>query len=372
MLQPWVPIGTRNNPFMGTFNGNGFAIRGLYIASVFQDMGRLDMGFFGVVSGGVIKNVVIEKGFVFGSFSYTGAIVGYLKNNSILQNSVNHINVSTLGAAVGGLVGKASNSYILNSVNHGRVLSLTRLPLDKGGIVGIAYNSFIYGNTNYGDLLYNAFGSTGGIVGRATDSIVQNNTNHGILLPPTCGCYCEDCCDGCCECYDCCCVCVYVFGEIGGIVGIAFGFSIITGNNNFGNIMSNSYLTIIGGVVGLVRNEWVALENNWFMSMDGVNEGLDYVGGWDFGCEDWWCCDDWMYGCSCYDWNDCWCDEVNCICWEWHPCCDDWEYGCECGGIIVIGCCCCEDGICGEYCICECWVDDCFCCDGVCCNYFGD
>ena len=295
ILQLWAPISTRENPFRGTFDGNGFAIRGLYIASIFQDIGRVEMGFFGVVSGGVINNVVIEKGFVFGSFSYTGAIVGHLKNGSVLQDSVNHINVNTIGVAVGGLVGRASNSYIFNSVNHGRVLSLTRLPLDKGGIVGIAYNSFIYGNTNYGDLLYNAIGSTGGIVGRLRGGVVENNTNYGYLLPPLC----DEQCDWCGECD--------VIGEVGGIIGVVdmYGYSEILGNSHLGSIIGDSSSRIMGGIIGLVRSEGVVLGNNWFLSGDGINEGIDCVGGWDFGCDDWWCCDYWEYGCDCDDWWYC-------------------------------------------------------------------
>jgi len=330
-LDIWMPIGTRQNPFRGTFNGNGFAIRGLYINGLFADI-----GFFGVVNGGTIENVTIEQSFIFGGLSNTGAIVGYLQNGSLLYNSRNYAAVNTIGVAIGGLVGRVSNSEVINSVNSGSVMSLSRIPLDKGGIAGSVLGvSMIYGNMNYGAIVFNAFGSTGGIVGRVEGSgVVKNNINNGRIgiSPWEYG----------------------VFGDIGGIVGVASGFSTITNNSHFGSIEGERCSLVIGGVVGLIRSESVVLDDNWFLSGEGVNEQLCYVGGWDFGYDDWWCC---YYDCDCLNW--------------WTPCCYYWYYGCECGGSIVwIGCCCCEDGVCGEYCICVCWFSSCECYDFCHCNYY--
>lgn len=46
------PIGTQNSPFQGEFDGQGYDISNLTIAS-----GQNHQGLFGYVSGGVIENV---------------------------------------------------------------------------------------------------------------------------------------------------------------------------------------------------------------------------------------------------------------------------------------------------------------------------
>ena len=47
----WLPIGNATNPFMGNFNGDGFAIKGLFIDSPDED----NIGLFGVVNGATAK-----------------------------------------------------------------------------------------------------------------------------------------------------------------------------------------------------------------------------------------------------------------------------------------------------------------------------
>jgi len=299
-LNYWTPIGTVNNPFRGTFNGNGFAIRGIYT------IGARNAGLFGVVYGGKVLDVRVEQSFIMG-FANVGGIAGQLLGGGVIENSVNEGAISNIaGIAVGGIAGYVRNSQVLSSYNYGTIISHTRMT-----------------------------------------------------------------------------------ANVGGIVGVASGFSTITNNSHFGSIEGERCSLVIGGVVGLIRSESVVLDDNWFLSGDGINEQLCYVGGWDFGyndwccyydcdcldwwypccyyweygcdCHNWWCCYYWEYGCDCNNWYYCWCDEYECTCHDWWtPCCDYWYYGCECGGGIVwIGCCCCEDGVCGEYCICVCWMECC-------------
>jgi len=264
-LNYWTPIGTVNNPFRGTFNGNGFAIRGIYT------IGARNAGLFGVVYGGKVLDVRVEQSFIMG-FANVGGIAGQLLGGGVIENSVNEGAISNIaGIAVGGIAGYVRNSQVLSSYNYGTIISHTRMT-----------------------------------------------------------------------------------ANVGGIVGVASGFSTITNNSHFGSIEGERCSLVIGGVVGLIRSESVVLDDNWFLSGEGVNEQLCYVGGWDFGYDDWWCC---YYDCDCLNW--------------WTPCCYYWYYGCECGGSIVwIGCCCCEDGVCGEYCICVCWFSSCECYDFCHCNYY--
>lgn len=53
-----TPIGTSSKPFSGIFDGNGYTISNLNITSSTTE----NVGLFGYVSGGTIKNVVISSG----------------------------------------------------------------------------------------------------------------------------------------------------------------------------------------------------------------------------------------------------------------------------------------------------------------------
>ena len=55
----WVAIGTQENPFRGTFDGQGFSINGIYMYDAWE--GR-NFGLFGYLDNAVIKNVTLGKG----------------------------------------------------------------------------------------------------------------------------------------------------------------------------------------------------------------------------------------------------------------------------------------------------------------------
>ncbi|MCL2822351.1 MAG: InlB B-repeat-containing protein, partial [Firmicutes bacterium] len=70
---PWVPIGRAGSVFLGNFDGNGFVIRGLSPCAA-----ALDRGLFGIVNGGIFKDIVFEDsslvGLNFGGI--TGRLMG--------------------------------------------------------------------------------------------------------------------------------------------------------------------------------------------------------------------------------------------------------------------------------------------------------
>jgi len=54
--EEWVPIGTWDNPFTGTFNGNGFEIAGLTMTDPDAEI----IGLFGVAQNAHIYNVILR------------------------------------------------------------------------------------------------------------------------------------------------------------------------------------------------------------------------------------------------------------------------------------------------------------------------
>ena len=124
----WTPIGT-DKPFKGTFDGNGYAIKGLTI----NYAGR--SGLFGSITGGdteddasIIKNVTLEKNDEIGSISVlsdSGSIVGYAYDNYIkIINCHNYLPIYAL-STTGGIVGQAGpNTTIEECSNHGDIIAV--------------------------------------------------------------------------------------------------------------------------------------------------------------------------------------------------------------------------------------------------------
>ncbi len=163
----WTPIGSEETPFMGTFDGRGNEISGLYIdsSSNFQ-------GLFGYVGeDGVVRGVNVS-GTVKGAYS-VGGVVG--RNDGIVENCYNGCTVSNTANNVGGVVG----------FNNGTVKSC----YNDGAISGGAYVGGVIGNNNESDSrvencynkgTVNGVGDVGGITGANSGTIV-NSYNVGSV-----------------------------------------------------------------------------------------------------------------------------------------------------------------------------------------------
>ena len=207
----WTPIGTDSYPFKGTFDGNGYSIKGLTI----NDLSRA--GLFGTITGGnteaastIIKNVTLVKNGGIGSIATgedSGAIVGYAYNDYIkIINCHNYLPINTL-ATTGGIVGQAGpNTTIEECSNHGDITAVytyAGAPTKLGGIVGFANglaplsgditrNVTIKNCYNEGNISGEPYSDTytcrmfGGIVGNLQEyAVVSNCFNLGSVTAVT-------------------------------------------------------------------------------------------------------------------------------------------------------------------------------------------
>ncbi len=71
-LNMWTAIGAYSNPFCGTFDGQGYVVRGIYISN-----DQNYQGLFGYIRDGMVMNVGVEESFIRGS-GYVGGIAGYV------------------------------------------------------------------------------------------------------------------------------------------------------------------------------------------------------------------------------------------------------------------------------------------------------
>lgn len=135
----WTPIGCVDNQFIGTFDGNGHSVSGLY-----YDTDNNCVGLFGMVgiadpdpkiATANIKNVVLKNSFISGKL-FVGGIVGAAWGNHLTVSSCKVEETVTVNAqaiqrdaCVGGIVGGYMDgsmfitrvNQVTNCVNLGRV-----------------------------------------------------------------------------------------------------------------------------------------------------------------------------------------------------------------------------------------------------------
>lgn len=130
-FEPWTPIGSYGSrgeeAYIGTFDGNGHTISGLYVNSDAQNV-----GLFGCVgTNGKIQNVGVVDSYI--SATANGAIVGGVCGRNYegtIENCYNTGTVTGSGINVGGVCG--GNSWnIINCYNTGKVSTT-----DDGAFVG--------------------------------------------------------------------------------------------------------------------------------------------------------------------------------------------------------------------------------------------
>lgn len=157
----WVPIGRyQNEPFTGTFNGNGHTISNLTID---RPNGSYQ-GLFSFVDEGHIKQLILENVDVTGS-SNVGGLVGVVRNN---KSTVSHVtvsgNVHGEGSSVGGLIGQSAAriDYAHSSVN------VTAKGTNVGGLVGSNTHIVVYSSAS--GTVFSPNYSVGGLVGKNSHS----------------------------------------------------------------------------------------------------------------------------------------------------------------------------------------------------------
>lgn len=138
----WTPIGTSAEyAFKGTFDGNNNTIQGVYVNN-----GSDNTGFFGLTSGATLQDFRLENSYIGMSATknYVGGIVGRATNSSLMNIYSNAAVIATKGThqGVGGLAGifeaPDGNGTISNCWFEGTVNTKGR---QVGGIVGRVYQN---------------------------------------------------------------------------------------------------------------------------------------------------------------------------------------------------------------------------------------
>lgn len=209
-LIAWTPIGAGGNPFSGTFDGNGYVVKGIYIREESNFIGLFGM----TESNGEIKNVGVVDSYIEGNYN-VGGVCGLTQIP--ISNCYNAGSVIGNKTDIGGVCG-GSHARISNCYNTGNIKGNG---YSVGGVVGTSHQP-ITDCHNTGNVIGNDSESTaGGIVG-ITDYPISNCYNTGDITGYS----------------------------VAGIVGLTI--STITNCYNTGNITGNGGYA--SGIAGDVRS----------------------------------------------------------------------------------------------------------------------
>jgi len=175
-INEWIPIGSSDSPYTGTFNGGGYNLAGIYTSSEAGENGN-NVGLFGYLGTGASVTGVVEiDGLICGKENI-GGIAGYVFGATI-TNCVCNSEVQG-DRAVGGIAGNlGSSASSVSSCAMIGTLNGTNLSEDQsflqniGGIVG--YNNRATVTKSFSSAEINA------PLARYVGGVLGNNSNGSV------------------------------------------------------------------------------------------------------------------------------------------------------------------------------------------------
>lgn len=193
----WMPIGTRENPFYGSFDGNGYTIKGMHIqvttTNVEQFLSTIGnevsmyVGFFGCVDGlttdeagtaiGEIKNLSFDGADIQIDVEVDTAIEALMtEGKEFIQSGIGVLAGRVYGTTING--GDADSKVSNSRIKGYAVMTSKTTANGIGGLVGIALNSTNISNYNVDIAIYNDYE---GASFTAADLSVEGNHVAGLV-----------------------------------------------------------------------------------------------------------------------------------------------------------------------------------------------
>ena len=205
----------KENPFTGTFNGNGYTISNITIL----DNTMTGVGLFGSTEGASISNLSLKNINLTGQHN-VGGLVGMANTTSIMNCSVVNSDACLISGngCVGGFVGVVGNSIVSDSYATSAIIGYSSV----GGFVGAINNSTVFDSYATGNV--EGVNSVGGFVGLIILSSVSESYATGNIEGKN---------------------------DVGGFVGGMWDSSSVSDSYAIGNAEGKEY---VGGFVGSMQH----------------------------------------------------------------------------------------------------------------------
>ncbi|WP_066647055.1 DUF6273 domain-containing protein [Christensenella timonensis] len=181
LTSEWIPVGSADTPFTGSYDGGGYLIYGLRAA------GEENTGLFGVAKDATLKNIGVENIEIKGG-NNAGALVGLAKGSMVIENCDSGVGSVTGSSNAGGLAGSViagdgcaahiTGSYSKTDVTGG---------MNTGGLIGFAAGSTsgdtttIQTSYSKGRVSSEAGSFVGGVIGQLTDASLADAYATGAV-----------------------------------------------------------------------------------------------------------------------------------------------------------------------------------------------
>ena len=235
---PWVPIGNASNPFMGTFDGGGYAITGVTI----NVPSGWYVGLFGYIRVATVRNVNVTATLATGG-RVVGALAGYASSSTVSNSHATGTVTSTNPdeSRVGGLVGEFEGTSEITGSSADVVVTGT---VFAGGLVGVSgIGTVISRSYVTGDVTGNKF--VGGLVGSADGTHIADSYSSGSVRGTD---------------------------SVGGLVGSAKAADIADSYSS-GSVSGTSSSSLFGGLVGYASTTTFS-SSFWDTSVSGTDRGV--------------------------------------------------------------------------------------------------
>ncbi len=226
----WTPIGTSNNLFKGTFDGDNYEIKNMDI-----NMNQDYCGLFGYVVYGKIQNLHLENCYVYNTQSYSGALCGILRYSTVQGCSVNGTIMA--GDYMGGLIGYVYHSTV-SECNANMISEPSQSTnIEMGGLIG---------EVCYGDIskcyaigsIGSAYWYVGGLIGRTNNDVSVSECYSNVTIST-----------------------IRTGYYVGGLLGYLSGSCTIENCYTSGSISGGA--SYVGGIIGFTYYTDVSLTNTY-------------------------------------------------------------------------------------------------------------
>jgi hypothetical protein len=274
----WIPIGTDSKFFSGTFDGGGHTVSRLSISadSTTDSSYNGYHGLFGYISGGSVKNLILDSVNISGG-EYVGGAAGYVDGGSIDNcSAAGEVNGKSYVGGIAGTVRYKSN--MTNCSFTGTVIGIGENVGGVAGMIGVssedvnsAVNCYfagtVSGKDNVGGIAGHIWNS--GISGSCSAGAVNGNKNVGGVAGRL---YLRGSVTG-----------SYSTGTVSGTDGVGGVAGDVTNNSSLANCYStgavNGYEWSAGGVVGRVYEKSSVVNCYSTGAVSGAKVFNGYAGG---------------------------------------------------------------------------------------------